>query len=144
MFQAGLFNWIGHGIVTLDHKDPLSSLLRTYLAFSFLHMCPCSQKSPQMMDGKRLSNHLSLSWLAHYVIAVSTTCQSQCPYFPCCFASSISHASKRLKTDIPQLVQDKGKTTASPSSPSYDSSKSVSSCMHLKDHCSHVINEIQP
>jgi hypothetical protein len=55
-----------------------------------------------------------------------------------------SHASKRLKTDIPQLVQDKEKETASPSSPSNDSSKYVSSHMHLKDECSHVINEIQP
>jgi hypothetical protein len=55
-----------------------------------------------------------------------------------------SHASKRLKTDVPQPVQDKGKTTASPSSPSNDSSKFVSSRMHLKDDCSHVINEIQP
>jgi hypothetical protein len=55
-----------------------------------------------------------------------------------------SHASKRLKTDIPQPMQDKGKSTTSPSSPSTDSSKYVSSHLHLKDDCSHVINEIQP
>ena len=55
-----------------------------------------------------------------------------------------SHASKRLKTDIPQPMQDKGKVVASPSSPSSDSSKSMSSCMHLKDDCSHVISEIHP
>jgi hypothetical protein len=54
------------------------------------------------------------------------------------------HTSKRLKNDIPQLVQDKGKTTASPSSPSIDSSKYVSSRLHLKEECSDVINEIQP
>jgi hypothetical protein len=36
-----------------------------------------------------------------------------------------SHASKRLKTDIPQPVQDRGKEFASPSSPSDDSSKYV-------------------
>jgi hypothetical protein len=53
-----------------------------------------------------------------------------------------SHASKRLKTDIPQPVQDKGKAIASPSSPSTDSSKSMSSRMHLKNDCSHVIREI--
>jgi hypothetical protein len=52
-----------------------------------------------------------------------------------------SHASKRLKTDVPH-VQDKDKVDASPSSPSNDSSKLVSSCMHLKDDCSHVISEI--
>jgi hypothetical protein len=41
-------------------------------------------------------------------------------------------------------VQDKGKVMASPSSPSDDSSKYVSSHMHLKGDCSHVISEIQP
>ena len=55
-----------------------------------------------------------------------------------------SHASKRLKTDIPQHVQDKGKAIASPYYLSTDSSKSVSSRLHLKDDCSHVISEIQP
>jgi hypothetical protein len=55
-----------------------------------------------------------------------------------------SHTSKRLKIDIPQLVQDKGKAVASPSSPSIYSSKSVSSHLHLKDDFSHVINEIHP
>jgi hypothetical protein len=54
-----------------------------------------------------------------------------------------SHARKRLKTDVPH-VQDKGKVDASPSSPSNDSSKSVSSYMHLKDDFSHVISEIKP
>jgi hypothetical protein len=55
-----------------------------------------------------------------------------------------SHASKRLKIDIPQPMQDKEKTISSPSSPSNDSSKFVSSRMNLKDDCSHVISEIQP
>jgi hypothetical protein len=39
---------------------------------------------------------------------------------------------------------DKGKATTAPSSPSNDSDKSVSSRMHLRDDCSHVINEIRP
>jgi hypothetical protein len=55
-----------------------------------------------------------------------------------------SHAIKRLKIDIPQLVQDKGKAISSPSSPSTDSSKYVSSCLNLKDDYSYVINEIEP
>jgi hypothetical protein len=54
-----------------------------------------------------------------------------------------SHVSKRLKIDVPH-VQNKGKVVTSPSSPSNDSSKSVSSCMHLKDYSSHVVSEIQP
>jgi hypothetical protein len=45
--------------------------------------------------------------------------------------------------DFPH-VQDKGKEVASPCSPSNDSSKSMSSCMHLKDDCSHVIIEMKP
>jgi hypothetical protein len=53
-----------------------------------------------------------------------------------------SHASKRLKTEVPH-VQNKIKANASPSSPSDDSSKLVSYNMHLKDYCSHVISEIQ-
>ena len=55
-----------------------------------------------------------------------------------------SHASKRLKTNIPQPIQDKVNATSSPSSPSTNSLKFVSSCLHLKDDCSQVINEIQP
>jgi hypothetical protein len=54
-----------------------------------------------------------------------------------------SHARKSLKTDVPH-VKDKGKVVACPSSPSNDSSKSLSSRMHLKDDCSHVISEIKP
>jgi hypothetical protein len=40
-------------------------------------------------------------------------------------------------------VQDKIKVVSSPSSPSSDSAKLVSSCMHLRDDCSHVIIEIK-
>jgi hypothetical protein len=39
---------------------------------------------------------------------------------------------------------DKGKATAAPSSPSNDFDKSVSSRMHFRDDCSHVISEIRP
>jgi hypothetical protein len=55
-----------------------------------------------------------------------------------------SHASKRLKTAIPELEIDKGKGVANLSKSSKDSSKSMSSHVHLKDSCSHVISEIQP
>jgi hypothetical protein len=54
-----------------------------------------------------------------------------------------SHASKILKTEAHHAL-DKGKAIAAPSSPSIDSNKSVSSWMHLRDDCSHVINEIKP
>jgi hypothetical protein len=54
-----------------------------------------------------------------------------------------SHARKRLKTEAHHAL-DKGKAIAAPSSPSNGSDKSVSSQMHLRDDCSHVINEIRP
>jgi hypothetical protein len=54
-----------------------------------------------------------------------------------------SHAIKRIKIDVPH-VQDKGKVVYAPSSPSNDSSKLVSSHMHLRDDGSHVISEIKP
>jgi hypothetical protein len=55
-----------------------------------------------------------------------------------------SHASKRLKTTIPEPELDKGKGVANPSKSSKDSSESVSSHLHLKDSFSHVISEIHP
>jgi hypothetical protein len=48
-----------------------------------------------------------------------------------------------LKTEAHHAF-DKGKVVAAPSSPSDDSDKSVSSRMHLRDDCSHVISEIKP
>jgi hypothetical protein len=48
-----------------------------------------------------------------------------------------------LKTGAHHAL-DKGKATATPSSPSNGSDKSVSSWMHLRDGCSHMINEIRP
>jgi hypothetical protein len=54
-----------------------------------------------------------------------------------------SHVRKRLKTEA-HHAPDKGKVVASPSSPSNDSAKSVSSRMHLRDDFSHVISEIRP
>jgi hypothetical protein len=48
-----------------------------------------------------------------------------------------------LKTDAHHAL-DKGKATASPSSPSNGYEKSVSSRMHLRDTFSHVINKIRP
>jgi hypothetical protein len=54
-----------------------------------------------------------------------------------------SHARKRLKTEA-HHAPNKGKVVASPSSPSNDSTKSVSSRMQLRDDFSHVISEIIP
>jgi hypothetical protein len=53
------------------------------------------------------------------------------------------HARKRLKTEAHHAL-DKGKDTVVPSSPSNGFDKSMSSWMHLRDNCSHVISEIRP
>jgi hypothetical protein len=53
------------------------------------------------------------------------------------------HASNMLKTEAHHAL-DKGSVVAAPSSPSNDSAKSISSRMHLRDDCSHVISEIRP
>jgi hypothetical protein len=48
-----------------------------------------------------------------------------------------------LKTEA-HHAPDKGKAITTPSSPSNDSDKSVSSRMHLRDDFSHVISEMNP
>jgi hypothetical protein len=48
-----------------------------------------------------------------------------------------------LKTEA-HHAPDKGKSIVAPSSPSNGFDKSMSSRMHLRDNCSHVINEIRP
>jgi hypothetical protein len=54
-----------------------------------------------------------------------------------------SHANKRLKIEAHHAF-DKGKVVYAPSSLSKDSDKPVSSLMHLRDDCYHVISEINP
>jgi hypothetical protein len=54
-----------------------------------------------------------------------------------------SNARKRLKIETHHM-HDKGKVVAAPSSPSSDSAKSVSSRIHLRDDCSHVIMRSSP
>ena len=52
------------------------------------------------------------------------------------------YSNKRLKTEAYYaLVKEKAATTPSTSSNNYD--KSVSSHMHWKDDCSHMINEMR-
>jgi hypothetical protein len=48
-----------------------------------------------------------------------------------------------LKTEAHHAL-DKGKAIAAPSSPSNGFDKSMSSWMHLRDDCSHIINDIRP
>jgi hypothetical protein len=54
-----------------------------------------------------------------------------------------SYASKRFKTKSHHAL-DKRKVFVAPSSLSNDFAKSISSRVHLRDDCSHVISEIRP
>jgi hypothetical protein len=57
--------------------------------------------------------------------------------------TGMSYSNKRLKTEA-HHAPVKGKATTAPSSPSNDSDKSVSSRMHWRDDCSHMISKMRP
>jgi hypothetical protein len=129
-----------------DLRNPLFNLHKILSAFMFLHMCQCNPKSPLMTVGKKLSTIPSLTTVVgplchflyhHHLIPLLKLLMLFRQYNPCM-------PKKDKKLDIRQLVQDKGKGMASPSSPSIESSKYVSSRLHLKYDFSHVINQIQP
>jgi hypothetical protein len=144
LFQTGFLTrlekeWSNQGLKGLPSK-PYRSLVS---------QCPlmshCNLKSSKMMDGKILSTRQSpnivadltcLYMLSHLLIKLSK--------FPLVHSPiQSSHANKRLKIEA-HHAPDKGKATAAPSSPSNDSHKSMSSRMHLRDDCSHVVSEIGP
>jgi hypothetical protein len=116
------------------------------LVSQFPLMSHYNLKSLKMTDGKRLSTQQSPNIVAGpiclYLLLLHRLTQlSKFPLHTHLVQSS--HARKRLKTES-HHAHDKGKVVAAPSSPSSDSAKSVSSRMHLRDDCSHVISEIKP
>jgi hypothetical protein len=145
LFQARFFNWIGQGAVQpRPERHPFQ---------------------PQHVPGIPVPPHVSLQpevpnnngWqeIVHPTVSqhrgwtdlslptppslVKPNVQISPAYSPV----QSSHAIKRLKTESHHM-HDKGKVDVAPSSPSSDSTKSVSSRMHLKGDCSHVISEIKP
>jgi hypothetical protein len=146
LFQDGFFNWVGHGIM---HPRPERPPFHPPQNIPGILIPPHVSLQPEVPtnDGWQEIVHQPVS---HHHGWPTMSLPLPPPVNPNVQISRVvspvqsSHASKRLKTDIPQPVQDKGKAVASPSSPSTDSSKSVSSHLHLKDDFSHVINEIQP
>jgi hypothetical protein len=144
LFQDGLFNWIGHGIV---HPRPERSPFQLQNIPGIL-VPPHVSLQPEVPTNDGWKEIVNLT-ISHHRGWPNMSFPLPPPVNPNVHISrddspfQSSHASKRLKTNVPH-VQDKGKAVASPSSPSDDSSKSVSSRKHLKDECSHVISEIQP
>jgi hypothetical protein len=124
---------MGFSIPDLRHLP--SSHIKTFLVFVFPLTFLCSQNHLSMMVGKRLSISCSSPCLAYCVFA-----QVDNVFSPV----ESSHASKRLKTDVPKPEPYKGKGVATPSNSSKDSSKSMSSHLRLRDYCSHVISAFHP
>jgi hypothetical protein len=122
----------------------LLSKLHKPLVFPCPLMSHCNPRFLKMTDGKRLSTRQSPNIVAGpiypYLLPCLLTPLSKLPLHS---PVQSSHARKRLKTEAHHAL-DKGKSIAAPSSPSNGSDKSVSSQMHLRDDCSHVISEIRP
>jgi hypothetical protein len=144
LFQVGFFNWIGQGVVQTRPKRP---------PFQAPHVPgipvpPHVSLQPEVPEKDRWQEivHLTVSqhcgWPNLSLLApphVNKIVQAAPFHSPV----QSSHAIKRLKTKA-HHAPDKGKDTASPSSPSIDFDKSMSSRMHLRDDCSHVISNIRP
>jgi hypothetical protein len=144
LFQAGFFNCIGQGVVQPRPERPTFQAPQA----PGIPVPPHVSLQPEVPknDGwqeivqPKVSQHCGWPNLSLPAPPpINQIVQAAPIHSP--FQSS--HAIKRLKTEA-QHALDKGKATAAPSSPSNGSNKSVSSRMHLRDDCSHLINEIRP
>jgi hypothetical protein len=144
-FQVVFFNWIGKGVVQLRPERPPFQ----------------PQHSPSIPVPHHVSLHPKLPendrWkeIVHPTVSQHRGWPNFCLPSPPPLVNPIvqiflthspvhsSHARKILKNEA-HHTHDKGKVVVAPFSPSSDSTKSVSSCMHLRDDFSHVINEIKP
>jgi hypothetical protein len=144
LFQAGFFNWIGQGVVQPRPERPPFKAPQAPGVPVHPHVS-LQPKVPEN-DGWQEIVHPTVSQHRGWPILslpapppINQIVQVALLHSPV----QSSHGSKRLKTKA-HHAPDKGKSTAAPSSPSNDSDKFVSSCMHLRDDCSHVISEIRP
>jgi hypothetical protein len=144
LFQARFFNWIGQGMVQPRPERPPFQAPQA----PGIPMPPHVSLQPEVPenDGWQEIVHPTVSQHRGWP---NLSLPAPPPINPIFQAAPVhspvqsSHARKRLKTEAHHAL-DKGKSTAAPSSPSNGSDKSMSSRMHLRDDCSHVINEIRP
>jgi hypothetical protein len=144
LFHAGFFNWIGQGIV---QPRPGRPPFQAQQAPS-IPVPPHVSLQPEVPenDGWQEIVHPAVSQHRGWT---NLSLPPPPPVNPIVQAApnhspvKSSHASKRLKTESHHAL-DKGKSVVAPSSPSNDSDKYVSSRMHLRDDCSHMISEIKP
>jgi hypothetical protein len=144
LFHARFFNWIGQGLVQPRPERPHFQALQA----PGILVPPHVSLQPEVPDNDgwkvivnpTISQHRG--WPNLYfptLLPINPIVQAAPDHSPV----QSSHARKRLKTKAHHAL-DKGKTTATPSSHSNGSNKSVSSRMHWRDDCSHMINKISP
>jgi hypothetical protein len=145
LFQYGFFNWIGQGVVQPRQERPhfQASHVPRILVTPHVSLQPEVPENDRWKEivHTKVSQHCG--WpnlcLPSPPPLVNPVVQASPTHSP----AQSSHASKRLKIKS-HHAPNKGKVLDAPSSPSSDSAKSVSSCMHLRDDFSHVISEIRP
>jgi hypothetical protein len=143
LFQARFFNWIGQGVVQPRPERPPFQVPQA----PGIPVPPHVSLQPEVPENDgwqeivhpTVSQHRGWPNCPYLLLRLLTPLSKLPPHSPV----QSSHARKRLKTEAHHAL-DKGKAIAAPSSPSNGSDKSVSSRMHLRDDCSHVINEIRP
>ena len=144
LFQDGFFNWIGQGVVQPRPERPpfQSQHVPSIPVPPHISLQP---KVPEN-DGWQEIVHSTVSqhrgWHNLSLLAPPPLVNPIVQVYRAHSPVQSSHARKRLKTKA-HNAPDKGKVVVAPSSPSSDSTKSVSFHMHLRDDCSHVIIEIK-
>jgi hypothetical protein len=144
LFHAGFFNWIGQGIVQPRPERPPFQAPQA----SNIYVPPHVSLQPEVPknDGRQEIVHPIVSQYRgrpNLSLIPPPLVNPIAQAAPNHSLVQSSHASKRMKTEAHHALY-KGKANVAPSSPSNGSDKFVSSWMHLRDDCSHVISEIRP
>jgi hypothetical protein len=144
LFHDGFFNWIGQGIVQPRLERPPFQASQA----PGIPVPPHVSLQPEVPknDGWQEIVHPAVCQHCGWPNLSMSTPPPMNPIVqdaPNHLPVQSSHASKRLKIEAHHAL-DKVKAIATPSSPSNESDKSVSSRMHLRNDCSHVINKIKP
>jgi hypothetical protein len=145
LFQVGFFNWIGQGVVQPRLERPPCQPQHV-LGILFLPHISLQLEVPENDEGQEIVHPAISQHRGWPNLSLPTPPPSVNPIIQISSAHSpvqSSHTSKRIKIEA-HHAHDKGKFVVAPSSPSSDSAKSVSSHMHLRDDCSHVISDIKP
>jgi hypothetical protein len=149
LFQAGFFNLVGQGILQPRPERPP---FQPHQNFSGICVPPhvSMQPEPPANDGWQEIIHQPVAHHNGWPTVSFPLPPPPPPFNPNAQVDRIvspaqsSHASKRLKTTMPEPEIDKGKKVANSPNSSENSSESVSSHLHIKDNFSHVISEIHP